>query len=558
MEHSGNLEHSGNNPDLFSAGTNFDDSICDYGADTIEVLEGLEPVRRRPGMYIGGTDSRALHHLAAELLDNAMDEIVAGFANRIELTLEAGNRLTINDNGRGIPTDPHPAFPEQSALHIIMTRLHSGSKFSHTAYKTAGGLHGVGLSVVNALSSDLRIEVARSGQLYGQHFSRGAATGELVSLGQVSNRRGTKISFIPDPDIFGQECWFDPVILFNMARAKAYLFQGIEIRWQCDPSLLAGDDSTEDARGDSIPSQAKFTSPRGLEDYMDALMHEREGATKQYFAGRTEGEGDEKAEWVIVWPGDQRGSTRSYCNTVPTAQGGTHEQAMRQALLKGIRNYGELAGLRKVGGLSGDDVTGGAVMLLSIFIRDPVFQGQTKEKLTSREAIRLLEVPLRDRFEQWLAGDPARAGELIEGMIQRMEVRKRKRDERDVLRKAPGRKGQLPGKLADCRLGGPAGTELFVVEGDSAGGSAKQARARDFQAILPLRGKILNVANASTEKLAANQELKDLIQALGCGTGELFDLARLRYERVIIMTDADVDGAHIAALIMTFFFLEMP
>ncbi|MDQ7248228.1 DNA topoisomerase IV subunit B [Dongia sedimenti] len=522
----------------------------EYSAKDIEVLEGLEPVRRRPGMYIGGTDERALHHLVAEVLDNSMDEAVAGHASRIEVELGADFYVTVRDNGRGIPIDPHPKFKNQSALEVILTTLHSGGKFSGKVYQTSGGLHGVGLSVVNALSDDLIVEVARDKQLYVQHYKRGKPTGKLKNTGAV-NRRGTTVKFHADPEIFGPQAHFKAARLYRMCRSKAYLFRGVEIRWSCDPSLIA--------EGDDTPASDTLHFPGGLSDYLTSTVNGRKMVTATPFAGQADfPDSQGRAEWAIAWPVDGDGFLNSYCNTVPTPEGGTHEAGLRSALARGLRAYGELVGNRKTSIITAEDVTGGAAMLLSVFIRDPQFQGQTKEKLASAEATRLVDTTIKDHFDHWLSGDTGRARDLLERVIEVAEERLRKRQDKELSRKTATRKLRLPGKLADCAKDSQDGTELFLVEGDSAGGSAKQARDRETQAVLPLRGKILNVASASADKLSGNQELVDLIQALGCGTRDKFNLDRLRYDKIVIMTDADVDGAHIASLLMTFFYREMP
>ncbi|WP_137864807.1 MULTISPECIES: DNA topoisomerase IV subunit B [unclassified Sphingomonas] len=522
-----------------------------YDASSIEVLEGLEPVRRRPGMYIGGTDERALHHLAAEILDNAMDEAVAGHASRIEVTLEAGNRLTIVDNGRGMPIDPHPKFPDKSALEVILTMLHSGGKFSGKAYATSGGLHGVGISVVNALSIDTTIEVARDKQLYRQRFSQGKTLGPLEHLGGTPNRRGTSVSFVPDAEIFG-EMLFKPNRLYKLVRSKAYLFAGVEIRWKCDAELIA----------DETPPEAVFQFPGGLADHLKEQIAARECATADFFAGRQDfpGENNGRVEWAVAWPLWSDGSYSWYCNTIPTPDGGTHEAGLRAALTKGIRAFGELIGQKKAKDITADDVMTGSELMLSVFVRDPQFQSQTKDRLTSPEAAGLVEKAVRDHFDHFLADNMDRGKALLGYVLERMDDRLRRKQEREVKRKTAtsARKLRLPGKLTDCSADDPAGTELFIVEGDSAGGSAKQARDRKTQAILPIRGKILNVASATSAKILANQEIADLILAMGCGTRKDCDPSNLRYERIIIMTDADVDGAHIATLLMTFFFQEMP
>ena len=522
-----------------------------YSAKDIEVLEGLEPVRRRPGMYIGGTDEAALHHLAAELLDNAMDEAVAGHASFIEMTLETGNRLTVRDNGRGIPVDPHPKFKHLSALEVIFTTLHSGGKFGGKAYNTSGGLHGVGSSVVNALSERLEVEVAREKVLWTQAYARGKPLGKLINAGPVHNRRGTTIRCTPDREIFGP-LMFSPARLYRLCRSKAYLFRGVEIRWSCDPALLK--DKPE------IPPEAVLHFPGGLRDSLEEDIADAARVLPALWAGEAAlpGEAHGRLEWAAAWLETADGFLESFCNTVPTPEGGTHEAGFRAALLKGLRAWGEQRGNRRAATLTGEDVLGPLAAKLSVFLREPQFQGQTKEKLTSPGAAKLVETALRDRFDHFLAGDPAQADNLLAFAIERAEERLRRKESKDTARKSPTRRLRLPGKLTDCTRENAAETEIFLVEGDSAGGSAKQARNRETQAVLPLRGKILNVASASADKLRGNQELKDLIEALGCGVGDRFDRARLRYGRVIIMTDADVDGAHIASLLMTFFYRELP
>jgi topoisomerase-4 subunit B len=523
----------------------------EYDASSIEVLEGLEPVRRRPGMYIGGTDERALHHLAAEVIDNAMDEAVAGFATRIEVTLEPGNRLTVVDNGRGIPVDPHPKFPGKSALEVILSTLHSGGKFEGKAYQTAGGLHGVGISVVNALSSDTVIEVARNKTLYRQRFSRGVTLGPLEALGPTPNRRGTSVAFTPDTEIFGPEMPFKPARLYKLVRSKAYLFAGVEVRWHCAPDILT----------DDTPAEAVFQFPGGLADHLREQIGGRECATADFFTGRQDFPNEQgRVEWAVAWPLWSDGSYSWYCNTIPTPDGGTHEQGLRAALVKGVRAFADLVGQKKAKDIAPEDVMTGSELMLSVFIRDPQFQSQTKDRLTSPEAAALVERAVRDHVDHFLSDNMDRGKALLGYILDRMDDRLRRKAEREVKRKTAtsARKLRLPGKLTDCAADSPEGTELFIVEGDSAGGSAKQARDRKTQAILPIRGKILNVASATSAKILANQEIADLIQALGCGTRKDCNADHLRYERIVIMTDADVDGAHIATLLMTFFFQEMP
>lgn len=520
-----------------------------YGASDIEVLEGLEPVRKRPGMYIGGTDERSLHHLASEILDNSMDEAVAGHADRIDISLNADGSVTIRDNGRGIPVDNHPKFPGKSALEVILTTLHSGGKFSGKAYETSGGLHGVGSSVVNALSDALTVEVARDKKLYRQTYSRGLPTSKLQTVGATKDR-GTTVTFHPDPEIFGSTARFRAAILHQMARSKAYLFRGVAIHWSCDASQ---------SKDGVIPLNEIFHFPSGLLDFLTSELGKRPTATPNAFHGQSKlPDNAGRVEFAVAWPTDYYdGFTHSYCNTIPTPMGGTHEQGLRSALARGLRGYGEMVGNKKAGLITADDVMNGAAILLSVFIRDPQFQGQTKDKLANTEATKWVETVVKDMFDHWLSGDTAAAKGLLETIIDRAEDRLRKREDKEQQRKSATRKLRLPGKLADCSATTTNDTELFIVEGDSAGGSAKQARHRETQAVLPLRGKILNVVSATNDKIRANQEIQDLILAIGAGTGKDFKLDNLRYDRVIIMTDADVDGAHIASLLVTFFYTQM-
>ncbi len=519
-----------------------------YGAADIEILEGLEPVRRRPGMYIGGTDINAYHHLFAEVIDNSMDEAIAGHATRIEVHLGADGYLTVTDNGRGIPVEKHPKFPNRSTLEIVHTVLHAGGKFDSKAYETSGGLHGVGVSVVNALSDDMIVEVARDQQLHRIVFSRGKVVQDVENIGRVQNRRGTSTRFHPDPEIFGPAAHFSAGRIFRMTRAKAYLFGGVELRWSCDESL-----ATED-----VPAKAVFHYPDGLKDFMTNRIAGETRITDEIFSGKSGKPGSHgSVEWAIAWTlGD--GGVQSYCNTVPTPDGGTHEAGMRVALLRGLKSYAELTKHKGAANLTAEDVLTSCSVMLSVFVREPEFVGQTKDKLASGEATRIVDTALRDAFDHWLAASPNQAGKLLDWAVERAEERLRRRKEKEIDRASATRKLRLPGKLADCTQNAAQGAELFIVEGDSAGGSAKQARSRANQAVLPLRGKILNVAGASRDKLAANQLIADLIQALGCGTRDRYVEDDLRYDKIIIMTDADVDGAHIASLLITFFFQEMP
>ncbi len=535
--------------DLFSFNDKKPKINNSYTAKDIEVLEGLEPVRKRPGMYIGGTDENAMHHLVSEVLDNAMDEAVAGFANIITIKMHVNNSITISDNGRGIPVDNHPKFPEKSALEVILTQLHSGGKFANNVYQTAGGLHGVGISVVNALSDYLEVKVYKQGKLFKQSYSKGHKLNDLESEDVAKKLKGTSIHFHPDLEIFGEKSCFSPKKIYELAKSKAYLYRGVMIEWQCEIETKS-----------DVPTTALIHFLDGLKDYLISKINHDDLVSGEIFCGNIDWDQDHvKVEWAIAWnKNEYQPFIQSYCNTIPTPLGGTHEQGLRNALLRGLKIYGEMIGNKKTTLLTIEDILDTSSIVLSIFIQDPIFQGQTKEKLVSLGVNKIVENIIKDHFDHWLSSNKVAANQLVEHIVNIAEFRINKRNEKNTLRKTATQKLRLPGKLADCTRTSPNGTELFLVEGDSAGGSAKQARDRETQAILPLRGKILNVANATLEKITNNQEIQDLEVALACGSLKNYREENLRYEKIIIMTDADVDGAHIASLLMTFFYLRMP
>ena len=523
-----------------------------YDGSAIEVLEGLEPVRRRPGMYVGGTDERALHHLAAEVLDNAMDEAVAGHATRIEVTLEEGNHLTISDNGRGIPVDEHPKYPGKSALEVILTTLHSGGKFSGKAYATSGGLHGVGVSVVNALSSHTRVEVARNKELWAQEFSKGLPTGPLKSWAAPPTGAAPRSASSPTAKSSARTPSSSPPACSSSPARRP----------TCSPEWKSAGNAPPRWSATMSPPKPCSSSPAASRTTSPNSWARANASPPSSSRARRISPGDQqgRAEWAVAWPLWSDGAYSWYCNTIPTPDGGTHEQGLRAALVKGIRAFAELVGQKKAKDIAPEDVVTGSESMLSVFVRDPQFQSQTKDRLTSPEAARLVENAVRDHFDHFLADNMERGKALLGHVMERMDERLARKAEREIKRKTAtsARKLRLPGKLTDCTGEGKGETELFIVEGDSAGGSAKQARDRKTQAILPIRGKILNVASATMDKIRANTEIADLALAMGCGMRKDCNPDNLRYDRIIIMTDADVDGAHIATLLMTFFFQEMP
>ncbi len=536
-------------------------SMTEYSAKDIQVLEGLEPVRMRPGMYIGGTDEKAMHHLISEILDNAVDEAVAGFAKDIWVEVYPENRIIIRDNGRGIPVDNHPKYPDKSALEIILTTLHSGGKFTTNVYQTSGGLHGVGISVVNALSQEMYVRVLKNNNGYQQSFSEGRVTSKLTNIPvndlKIDGTSGTVVEFVPDTKIFGENVSFKPVKIYRFVRSKAFLFKGVKIHFYCDPSLI-----TEDM---NIKSQDVFYFPNGLTEFLGDVIKNKKliCKTNSIFSCDTIlAEDKGKVECAITWfdpdTFEHTGFLSSYCNTVPTVEGGTHENGFRSAITKSLKQFAEMLGNKKGSQITSDDVFAEAGAMLSIFYKNPEFQGQTKEKFSSSDATRLVENAIKDRFDHWLIADKNNGIALLDFVIEKSDERLKSRKAKETMRKTATKKLRLPGKLADCSSRDRVNTELFLVEGDSAGGSAKQARDREKQAVLPLRGKILNVASASIDKLNENKEIHDIREAIGFDVSNKYSEESLRYDKVIIMTDADVDGAHIASLLMTFFYYQLP
>ncbi len=527
-----------------------------YDASDIQVLEGLEPVRLRPGMYIGGTDEKAWHHLPVEIMDNSIDEAVAGFAKKIVVNLIDSKTIEITDDGRGIPVDEHPKYPGKSALEVILTTLHSGGKFNNNVYKTSGGLHGVGSAVVNALSSEMIVTISRDGYEWHQTFSRGKTTSP-ISRGAETKAHGTKIRFTLDDQIFGENAVFKPIKIYRMARAKSFLSRGVKIEWHCNPSLL-----TEDM---NIEADKVFYYPNGVADFVAEKTDSKPHILPKIFSGSVDFPDDMgRVEWALNVLTDENGAASddgffaSYCNTIATIDGGTHEAGFKATITKGLKAYGEKINNKSAASIVSEDVFDSVAAIVSVFYKTPQFLGQTKEKLSNPEIARYTENAIKDPWEMFLASDPKTANALLEFVVNLANARIKTKQVKDVARKTPTKRIRMPAKLADCSKHGVEGTELFIVEGESAGGTAKQARDRATQAIMPLRGKVLNVLSNSDERFSANKELNDLIDIIGAGTAKDWDDAKLRYEKIIIMTDADVDGSHIASLLMAFFYQYMP
>lgn len=527
-----------------------------YDASDIEVLEGLEPVRLRPGMYIGGTDEKAWHHLPVEIMDNSIDEAVAGFAKKIVVNLIDSKTIEITDDGRGIPVDEHPKYPGKSALEVILTTLHSGGKFNNNVYKTSGGLHGVGSAVVNALSSEMIVTVSRDGFEWQQTFSRGKTTSPITKIAPTK-AHGTRVRFTLDDKIFGENAIFKPVKIYRMARAKSFLSRGVKIEWHCNPALL-----TEDM---NIESDKVFYYPNGVADFVAEKTDSKPRILPKIFSGSIDFPDDSgRVEWALTVLTDENGAASddgffaSYCNTIATIDGGTHESGFKSAITKGLKAYGDKVNNKAAASIIGEDVFDSVAAIVSVFYKNPQFLGQTKEKLSNPEIARYTENALRDPWEMFLASDPKTANALLDFVVNLANARIKTKQVKDVARKTPTKRIRMPSKLADCSKHGVDGTELFIVEGESAGGTAKQARDRATQAIMPLRGKVLNVLSNSDERFSANKELNDLIDIIGAGTAKDWNDDKLRYEKIIVMTDADVDGSHIASLLMAFFYQYMP
>jgi len=509
----------------------------------------LEPVRKRPGMYIGSTDEYGIHHLINEILDNSIDEILSNNAKNISLSLLRNNIVCIEDDGRGIPTDKHPKFKNKSALEIVMTTLHSGGKFNSKIYNTSGGLHGVGLSVVNALSENLEVKVFKNGNEYTQKYKKGMVKSKITKKKCKKKSKGTKITFKPDAEIFDKTI-FNPIKIYNLLKIKAYLVKNSNLHWLCEKSLL---------KNIKLPYKESFYFKNGIKDYLNTIEKNNKKLFNQiYYSEINLGAVSDRVEIAINFNEEENNSIKSFCNSILTNEGGTHESALKSAIMKSIKLYAKHNKISKISNISQSDFFDYSDIIISLYVNNPSFEGQTKQKLSMPKFQNTIEKNIIESFSLWLSNNKKQSKKLIESLIERSLLRTNLNKIIDLERKSAVEKHRLPGKLVDCSRKTIKDTELFIVEGDSAGGSAKQARNREKQAILPLRGKILNVYNVALAKIADNQEIQNLTQALGCGIGKNFDIKRLRYEKIILMTDADVDGSHITTLLITFFYKFMP
>ena len=517
-----------------------------YNAKDIEVLEGLEPVRKRPGMYIGSTNQDGLHHLVNEVLDNSIDEVLAGHATDISFQYKKDGSIKIKDNGRGIPIDFHPKYKNKRALEVVLTTLHAGGKFNSNAYKTSGGLHGVGISVVNALSSLLQVQVFKDGKVYRQDYSKGKVKTKIKIEKCSKKLKGTEISFIPDESIF-EETQFVPKKLYNFINMKSVLVGGTTINFEIDKELIK----------DKTPNKKSFFYKKGIEDYFQLEYANNSKLFEKYFLLKSKIKDNENFETLISFNTNENSSLMSYCNTIETPDGGSHENGIRNGILKAIKLYGQKNQFSKISNINHSDIFDYSNVIISIFINDPSFEGQTKKRIIMPNLQKEIETKTQQEFLLWLNANKKNSKILLDNLIERALQRTDLSKIKELDRKSIKERNRLPGKLVDCSSKSIKDSEIFIVEGDSAGGSAKQARNREFQAILPLRGKILNVYNVGLSKIADNNEIQNLIQSLGCGIGKNFEISKLRYEKIILMTDADVDGSHIATLLITFFYKYM-
>ncbi len=517
-----------------------------YNAKDIEVLEGLEPVRKRPGMYIGSTNQDGLHHLVNEVLDNSIDEVLAGHATDISFEYKKDGTIKIKDNGRGIPIDFHPKYKNKRALEVVLTTLHAGGKFNSNAYKTSGGLHGVGISVVNALSSLLQVQVFKDGKVYRQDYSKGKVKTKIKIEKCSKKFKGTEISFVPDESIF-EEIQFIPKKLYNFINMKSVLVGGTTINFKIDKELIK----------DNTPNNKSFFYKKGIEDYFQLEYENNSKLFDKNFLLKSSIKDNENFETLISFNKNETSSLKSYCNTIETPDGGSHENGIRNGILKAIKLYGQKNQFSKASNINHSDIFDYCNVIISIFINDPSFEGQTKKRIIMPNLQKEIETKTQQEFLLWLNANKKNSKVLLDNLIERALQRTDLSKIKELDRKSIKERNRLPGKLVDCSSKSIKDSEIFIVEGDSAGGSAKQARNREFQAILPLRGKILNVYNVGLSKIADNNEIQNLIQSLGCGIGKNFEISKLRYEKIILMTDADVDGSHIATLLITFFYKYM-